>query len=120
VQIDKVVGRTHEVDGYVYGKASANPLLDYMTYDIEFQDGCHEKYMANVIVENMYMQCDNDVNQCVCMEGIVNHNTDDCVVKQNDICIKHGSNKKVCHHKWGGTCVLHGLMVPLLGINLST
>jgi hypothetical protein len=33
-------------------------MLDTMTYEIEFPDGCSDKYTANVIAENMYAQCD--------------------------------------------------------------
>jgi hypothetical protein len=33
-------------------------MLDTMTYEIEFPDGCSDKYTANVIAENIYAQCD--------------------------------------------------------------
>lgn len=40
-----------------------NPLFDMREYEIEFTDGTHEKYQANVIAENTFVQVDNEGNE---------------------------------------------------------
>jgi hypothetical protein len=42
VQNGKVTGRKRGLDGVVRGKASANPILDTRTYNVEFTDGRSE------------------------------------------------------------------------------
>jgi hypothetical protein len=51
-------------------------MLDTSTYEIDFPDGHSDEYTANVIVENMYAQCDIEGRQYNLMEGIVDHKTD--------------------------------------------
>jgi hypothetical protein len=43
VQTGKVTGRKQGPDGVVRGKASANPILDTRTYNVEFPDGRSEE-----------------------------------------------------------------------------
>jgi hypothetical protein len=54
VQNGKVTGRKLGLDGVARGKASANPIKDTRTYNVEFPDGRSEEYTANVITKNMY------------------------------------------------------------------
>jgi hypothetical protein len=54
VQTGKVTGRKRGLYGVARGKASAKPILDTRTYNIEFTDGRSEEYMANVIANTMY------------------------------------------------------------------
>jgi hypothetical protein len=54
----KVTRRKRELDGTWKGRASANPMLDLRTYEIEFPYGRSDEYTANVIAENMYAQCE--------------------------------------------------------------
>jgi hypothetical protein len=63
VQTGKVTGWKRGLGGVARGKASANPILDKRTYNVEFPDGRSEYYTANVIAENMYAQCDEEGNQ---------------------------------------------------------
>jgi hypothetical protein len=79
----------------VRGRANANPMLDTITYEIEFPDGHSDEYTANVIEENMYAQCDIEGRQYNLMEGIIDHRTDGHAVAPAEMYIKHGSNKKV-------------------------
>jgi hypothetical protein len=55
IYIGKVSRRKPELDGTVRGQANANSMLDTITYEIEFPDGCSDDYTANVISENIYM-----------------------------------------------------------------
>jgi hypothetical protein len=51
IRSGKVVRHTRELDGTVRGRATANPMLDTRTYEIEFLDGRSDEYTANVIAE---------------------------------------------------------------------
>jgi hypothetical protein len=77
------------------GKASANPILDTRTYNVEFPDGRSEEYTANVIAENMYAQCDEEGNQFIMLQDIVGHKTDGHAVERADMYIKVGSNRQI-------------------------
>jgi hypothetical protein len=77
------------------GRANTNSMLDTMTYEIEFHDGRSDEYTANVIVDNMYAQCDIEGTHYNMMECIVYHKTDGHAIEPDDIYIKHGSNKKL-------------------------
>ena len=48
-----VIKRSWGLDGEPIGQAHTNPLFDTREYEIEFTDGLHEKYMANIIAEYM-------------------------------------------------------------------
>jgi hypothetical protein len=95
VHTGKVTGRKRGLDGMERGKASANPILDTRTYNVEFSDGCSEEYTANVIAENMYAQCDEEGNQFIVLQDIVGHKTDGHTVERADMYIKVGSNKQI-------------------------
>jgi hypothetical protein len=106
VQTGKVTGRKRGLDGVARGKASANPILDTRTYNVEFPDGRSEEYTANVIAENMYAQCDEEGNQFIMLQDIVGKNTDGHAVKRADMYIKVGSicvsNGKMGQHPGNG------------------
>jgi hypothetical protein len=99
VQTGKVTGqkpgRKRGLDGVARGKASANPILDIRTYNVEFPDGRSEEYMANVIAENMYAQCDEEGNRFLMLQDIVGHKTDGHAVERADMYIKVGSNRQI-------------------------
>jgi hypothetical protein len=70
----RVVKRSRGLDSKPIGRAHANPLFDTREYEIEFNDGSHEKYQANVIAENMFAQVDEDEgNQFLLLQEITNH-----------------------------------------------
>jgi hypothetical protein len=95
IRSGKVVRRKRELDGTVRGISNSNSMLDIRIYEIEFTDGRSDEYTANVIIENMYSQCDIEGRQYNLMEGIVDHKTDGHAFEPADMYIKHGSNKKV-------------------------
>jgi hypothetical protein len=49
----RVVKRSRGLDSKPIGRSHANSLFYTREYEIEFTDGTHEKYQANVITENM-------------------------------------------------------------------
>jgi hypothetical protein len=93
-QTGKVNGRKRGLDGVARGKASANPILDTRTYNVEFPDGRSEEYTAKVIAENMYAKCDEEGNQFLILQDIVGHKTDGHAVER-EMYIKVRSNKQI-------------------------
>ena len=59
--------------GNATGKANTNPILDSRLYVVKFADGAEAEHSANVIVENVWAQCDADGTQHRLMEVIVDH-----------------------------------------------
>ena len=57
--------RKHNVEGNTIGRSNSNPILDTQTYELEFKDGIMSTYSANVISENMYTCCDEEVQKCL-------------------------------------------------------
>jgi hypothetical protein len=72
----RVVKRSRGLDSEPIGRAHANPLFDTREYEIEFNDGTHEKYQANVIAENMFAQVENEGNQFLLLQEITDHKKD--------------------------------------------
>jgi len=64
-------------DGQVMGKANDNPILDTRKYIVKFPDGYESLFMANLIAENMYTQCDAHGNQHLLFKAIVDHSYDE-------------------------------------------
>jgi hypothetical protein len=93
VQTGKITGRKRGLDGVARGKASANPILDTITYNIEFPDVRSEEYTANIIDKSLYARCDEEGNQFLMMQDIVGHKTDGHEVDRADMYIKVGINK---------------------------
>ena len=58
------IKRSWGLDGKPIGCTHANPLFDTREYKVEFTDGTHKRYQANIIAEkNKYAQVDNEGNQ---------------------------------------------------------
>ena len=77
----KVVGRKRDSDGKPVGRENKNPMLDTRVYEVEFVDGGHAEFGANVIAENMYAQCNVDGNQFQLMDCIVDHRKDHTAIQ---------------------------------------
>jgi hypothetical protein len=61
----QVVRRKRDADGNLIGWSNANPILDSRLYEVEFANGEVAKLTANVIVEAMFAQCDEDGNEYI-------------------------------------------------------
>jgi hypothetical protein len=68
----------------MYGTKNDNPILDTRVYQVKFPDGEIAEYAANVIVENMYAQCDPNGNQYMIMDGIIDHKVGPQAIKCDD------------------------------------
>ena len=53
VEHGKVIGRKRDQDSHPIGHSNANPLLNTRVYEVEFQDGHIQAYLANTMAENM-------------------------------------------------------------------
>jgi hypothetical protein len=95
IRSGKVVRRKRELDGTIRGRANANSMLDTRTYEIEFPDDRSDEYTANVIADNMHVQCDIEGRKYNIMEGIIDHNNDGHAFEPAAMYIKNGSNKKM-------------------------
>ena len=69
----KVTRRSKDQDGDLIGTYDANPLLNTMVYDVEFDDGTVREYGANIIAQNMYAQVDENGRSQSILKAIVDH-----------------------------------------------
>ena len=53
VEHGKVIGRKCDQDSCPVGYSNANPLLNTRVYEVEFQDGYIQEYLANTIADNI-------------------------------------------------------------------
>ena len=75
-----VVQRKRHFDGTLVGSANPNPILDTRVYDVDFGDGLYQEYSANVLLENLYQQVDEDGNSSSLLQCIVDYRKNDHAV----------------------------------------
>ena len=83
----KVVGRSIDDNGNVVEKYDDNPMLNTLTYDVEFSDGEVQEYSANVIAENMYTQVDTEGFHHNLLEVILDYKKESNAVEKDDMYI---------------------------------
>ena len=57
------MAQNHDANGHIMGKAHINPILDTITYQVEFAGNNITELTTNIIAESMYAQCDADRNE---------------------------------------------------------
>ena len=72
----KVARRSLDADGRTTGTYHDNPLLNTITYDVEFPNGQVKEYGANIIAENMLTQVGSDGYSLSLMDLIIDHQRD--------------------------------------------
>ena len=50
--------------------------MDTREYELEYDDGTHDRYFANVIAENLYSQVDSEGHQFLVLDEISDHRSD--------------------------------------------
>ena len=82
--------REHDVEGNTIGRANINTIIDTGTYEVKFEDGSMSTYSANVIVESIYAQCDDEVHQYLLFGSILDHKTDghSLLVADQDVVVR--------------------------------
>jgi hypothetical protein len=95
LQMAKVSRRSVNPEGRVISNANDNPLLNTLMYDVEFPDGNIKKYAANIIAENVLVNCDSEGFYSSQMSCIVDHKCDGSAVpmEQKYIKSKNGQMK---------------------------
>ena len=76
--------RLRDEDGNPIGVAHENPVVDTRLYQIEYADGHTVPVAANVIVENLFNQVNDDGYEIMTLESIIGHRTDGSEVKEKD------------------------------------
>jgi hypothetical protein len=69
----RLTAHKRDRDGNPVVHTNDNPILDTISYIVEFDDGDQTELTANIIAESLYSQCDPDGNQYVLLEEIVDH-----------------------------------------------
>ena len=79
-----IKSRKRAHDGNLIGTKDDNPVLDTRVYEIEFDDGNYVEYSANVLLENLYQQIDDDGYSHQMLSSIVDHDCDHTVAIHKD------------------------------------
>ena len=86
-----VRGCKRDEDGQLIGQSHSNPILDTGLYEVVFGDGRVEAYAANVIVEYIYEQIDEEGRAIAIMDEIVDIKKDHTAIDhENRYFIKNG------------------------------
>jgi hypothetical protein len=82
-------------DDNLIGCAHKNPLLDTREYEIDFEDGTTDRYLDNVISENLYSQVDSEGRSHLVFQEIIDHRSNPklAVSKQFGYTIGRNGNK---------------------------
>ena len=68
--------RKRNVEGNIIGRSNINLILDTQTYEVEFEDRSMSTYFANVIVESIYAQCNEEGQTYFLLVSILDQKTD--------------------------------------------
>ena len=84
IQHGKVVQRSVDPEGQVIGTYDDKPWINTMSYDVEFNDGSVREYSANLIAENMIVQCDEEGMSMIMIENIIDYSKDEAIATSKD------------------------------------
>ena len=98
----QVVRRKRDADGKLIGRTSTNPILDTSMYEVEFQDGHVESYVANLIAENIYEQLNDEGNRYRIIDQIIDHKKDGSAITSSNgtIMLNGREHKKRTTRGW--------------------
>jgi hypothetical protein len=68
-----VTRRMTDFNGTPIGRPHVNPLLDTRQYEVELEDETTDAYFANIIAENLYLQCDSEGRELLSFKEICDH-----------------------------------------------
>jgi Reverse transcriptase (RNA-dependent DNA polymerase) len=69
----KVISRKRDHDGQLIGKGHSNPIMDTSIYEVEFEDGYRESFVAITIAESIYKQVDPEGHTQLMLYKIIDH-----------------------------------------------
>jgi len=90
-----VMNRKRRIDGGLQGRSNVNPILDTSIYEVEFDDGSTEAYLANIIAEHIYSQVDGEGYTQYMLNEIVDHNKDSTTDPKEDGLITTKAGRKL-------------------------
>ena len=68
--------------------------MDTIEYELEYDDGTHDRYFANVIADNLYSQIDSEGQQFLVLEEISDHQKDGTALEVADgYTVGHNGNR---------------------------
>ncbi len=73
--LGQVINRSWDDNNHPIGRRHNNPLLDTRQYEVQFANVSMVEYMANIIAENLFSQCDNKGRQHLLFKEIVDHSS---------------------------------------------
>ena len=63
-------------------------------YELDYKDGTHDRYFANVIADNLYSQINSEGRQFLLLEGIYDHRMDGTALEVADgYTVGHNGNR---------------------------
>ena len=86
--------RKRDSDGRPIGVANRNPFYDSRLYDLEFEDGTVMEYRANVILENLMSQVDEEGRQYRLIDEIVDHRREADAIPVEEAFFTHTNGRK--------------------------
>ena len=84
------------------GTYDHNPIINKMTYDVDFPEGEIREYAANVIAENILSQVDSEGFTVQHLSQIVNIVSDESAVEKSELyCTTKRGNRRMRHTTCG-------------------
>jgi hypothetical protein len=98
----RVTGRSTDEKGEINGKYNANPILNTLTYDVEFPNGEIKEDGANIIAENMLSQIDHNGHFSTKLDSILAYKRTDKDISKADKYYVTKSGRKHLHKTTDG------------------
>ena len=76
--------------------ANKNPMLDTQEYEVKFLDRHHESLSANVIVQHMFSQVDEEGHRYLFLDDIIDFHRNDSAVDNEDVFVVMQNGVKHC------------------------
>ena len=80
----RIKGRKRDAQGCEIETYHDNPIINSKVYEVVFQDGTVKEYDANVIVDNIYSQVDQEDFMCTMFDSIIDFKRDDSAVTHDN------------------------------------
>jgi len=86
--------RKRDADGNLIRNANENPLLDMSICEVELDEGEVEAFSANIIVEHIHSQVDNEGHTHHTLTEIIDHRKDSTAVTKDDAFVTMPNSQK--------------------------
>jgi hypothetical protein len=118
MEFARVLKRKKDNDGNPIGIANDNPIFDSRVYIVEWSDRRTEELMANIIVENLFAQVNDEGHQYVLLDDIIDHrSTGDYISGDNGFIHLENGMKRRHHTTKGGSYAYNGKTILQIGLS---